>query len=91
MKQDRKKSKTEPPEPDYRPIYETRNTGLPFIIGILAITFGFTFVWHIWWLAIISFLAIITSLIVRMTSDTPETKITVKEIQKIEAARGDYA
>jgi cytochrome o ubiquinol oxidase subunit 1 len=90
MKQERKKSKTDPPEPVYDPIYETKNTGLPLIIGVLAITFGFTFVWHIWWLAIISFLAIITSLIYRMTSDPPEHKITVKEIQKIEAARGDY-
>jgi cytochrome o ubiquinol oxidase subunit 1 len=46
-------------EPDYAKIHMPKNTGVGFIIGILSIGLGFALTWHIWWMAIGSFLAMI--------------------------------
>ncbi|PRD42582.1 cytochrome o ubiquinol oxidase subunit I [Phyllobacterium phragmitis] len=43
----------------FRPIHMPRNTGAGFILAMIAIGFAFGMIWHIWWLAIISFVAMI--------------------------------
>lgn len=72
---------------DLEPIHEFKNTGAPIIIAGLAFTFGFAFIWHIWWLAGLGILGIITTLIVRLSHDDTEIIIPVAEIEEIEAAR----
>jgi cytochrome o ubiquinol oxidase subunit 1 len=41
------------------------STPLGFVIGALAGAFGFALVWHIWWLAALSFAAVAACLIYR--------------------------
>lgn len=82
-------------EPNYQPIRETKNTGVPIILAGFALIFGFAIVWHIWWLAIIAMFSLVTTMIIRLTSDKYEKVIPVSEIKKIEAEdmaqRGQYA
>ena len=47
------------PAAGYRPIHMPRNTGAGVILSALAMALGFAMVWYIWWLAAVSFAALI--------------------------------
>ncbi|HEY5152780.1 MAG TPA: cytochrome o ubiquinol oxidase subunit I [Candidatus Saccharimonadales bacterium] len=81
-----KKSKTTA-EPEYEDIYLPKNSGMGLIIAGFAFIFGFAIVWHIWWLAILGLLGIITSIIVRISDEHTEYRITAKQLEKMEAER----
>ena len=70
---------------EYRPFLEMKHTGVPVLIGGLALTLGFAVIWHIWWLAAVALLAIVTTLVIRLTSDNIERTVSVEEIQRTEA------
>jgi cytochrome o ubiquinol oxidase subunit 1 len=72
-------------KPKYQPFQEMKNTGVPIIIAGLALTFGFAFVWHIWWLMFVGLLGIITTMIVRLSTDDVERTVSVAEIERVEA------
>lgn len=79
-------------EPDYKPIYLPKNTAAGLMIGGFAFLFGMAAIWHIAWLAAISILGIISTIIIRSLNDEPEFEVTVEEIKAIEAKReGHYA
>ena len=75
----------QPAKHKYQPFQEMKNTGVPVILGGLALTIGFALVWHIWLLVAIGFVGLLTTLIVRLSSDNVERTVTVAEIEKIEA------
>lgn len=79
------------PKPsDYQDIALPKSTGLGLVIAMIAFTFGFAIIWHIWWLAALTLLVIITLLIIRMTStDDSEYVIKAKEVAAIEAQRAE--
>lgn len=56
---------TLPSPPPFEPYDKHHNTPLGFGIAILAFLMGFGIVWHIWWLAALSLVAIVLSIIVR--------------------------
>jgi cytochrome o ubiquinol oxidase subunit 1 len=72
-------------KPEYEDIYLPRNTGMGIVIAACSFIFGFAVVWHIWWLAPIGLLGVITSIIIRATGDHPEQRITAARVAKIEA------
>lgn len=72
-------------KPEYHSFHEMKNTAAPIIIGFFAITFGFAFVWHIWWLVAVGFLGVITTLIMHLTDERVERTVSVAEIEKVEA------
>nr|BET44357.1 MAG: cytochrome o ubiquinol oxidase subunit I [Candidatus Aschnera chinzeii] len=43
----------------YEKIHMPNNTSLGILISIFALLFGFSMIWHIWWMVIISFIGII--------------------------------
>ncbi|MBI1398014.1 MAG: cytochrome ubiquinol oxidase subunit I [Betaproteobacteria bacterium] len=49
----------------YRDIELPRNSAMGPVTGAIGFALGFGLVWHIWWLVILSFLAAVTTLIVR--------------------------
>jgi cytochrome o ubiquinol oxidase subunit 1 len=57
------------------------------IIAAFAFLFGFSVVWHIWWLAVLAFLGVIASIIIRSTNEDTEYTITADEVAKMEAAK----
>lgn len=79
------------PKPsDYQDIELPKSTGLGLVIAMIAFTFGFAIIWHIWWLAAVALLAIITLLIIRTTTtDNSEYTIKAKDIAAIEARRAE--
>ncbi|MDP9085910.1 MAG: cytochrome o ubiquinol oxidase subunit I [Pseudomonadota bacterium] len=47
------------PTGGYRPIHMPRNTGAGVIISALALVLGFGMIWYMWWLAALSFAAML--------------------------------
>ena len=72
----------------YQDIAVPKNSGVGVMIGISSFLCGFGLVWHIWWLALVGFIAVIVLLIVRLTSDDTERIITASEVAKFEKAGG---
>ncbi len=73
-----KQSKT--PKPVYRDFQMPKNTPFGLYIAACAFVFGFAFIWHIWWLAIVSLLGLITCVIIRSTDDELEYTVTAAEV-----------
>jgi len=64
-----------------------KNSAIGLIIGASALFFGFAMVWYIWWLAIVSILAIVVTIIIESGNDDTEYTITAEEIERIETER----
>jgi cytochrome o ubiquinol oxidase subunit 1 len=79
-----KQAKEKRKEPEYEKITLPKNTGAGIIIAGFAFIFGFAAVWHIWWLAILSLLCAISSVIVRTTEEKTEYTISAAQVAKME-------
>ncbi len=74
-----------PPEPKYEDIHLPKNTPLALYIGGLSLVFGFAMTWFITWLAIISFVGMLTCIIIRLTEKEEFDVITAQEVENTEA------
>jgi cytochrome o ubiquinol oxidase subunit 1 len=72
----------------YEAIRLPKNTGMGIFIAGLAFVGGFAIIWHIWWLAPVSLIGIITCLIIRSLEEETEYTISAKQLAKLE---GDQA
>lgn len=75
------------PERGYEDIHLPKNNPMGLYIGIFSLIFGIAMVWYIFWLAILSFVAIVVCLIIRLSSEEQFDIITVEQVKEIEAAR----
>ena len=71
----------------YRDIYLPNNSAIGIVFGGLALAFGFAMVWHIWWLASVSAISMITAIIARTFNGSCEYRISAEEIEAIEKRR----
>ena len=71
----------------YEDIHMPRNTGAGVYIGALSCVFGFALIWHIWWLAGVSFLGMFIALLVRMFDDNIDYYVHAAEVALIEQSR----
>jgi cytochrome o ubiquinol oxidase subunit I len=69
----------------YEDIELPRNSGMGVIIGAISLTLGFALVWHIWWLAALSFVGIIASLVIRSMNHEADYVIPAAEVARLEA------
>lgn len=69
----------------YKDIIMPKNSAAGPVIGALSLTFGFSVVWHIWWLAVVAFLGILLVATLRLINDDTEHKITADEIALTES------
>ena len=60
------------------------NTGVAIILGGLTFVLGFALVWRIWWLCILSLLAIMALVIYRSFKGDPGYIITAAELEEME-------
>ncbi len=67
-----------------------KNTPAGFFIAGLSFVLGFSLVWHIWWLVVISFLAILFVVIMRSFEEDTEYIIPKETIALHEASRHHY-
>jgi cytochrome o ubiquinol oxidase subunit 1 len=81
-----KKNKTADAEPKYESILMSKNTIMPAIIGSLAFALGFGMIWHMYWLSILSTLAIITCLVIRTSVPEHEYVLSAAAVRKDQEA-----
>lgn len=79
-----KKREEKPSKEPYKPIHMPKNTSAGTIIGIFSFLFGFAMVWHIFWLAIASFVGILIAIIARLYNREIDYYVPIEEIEKIE-------
>jgi cytochrome o ubiquinol oxidase subunit 1 len=72
----------------YHDIHMPVDTSVGAYIGLLALGFGFAMVWYIYWLAIVCFIGIVASLIIRLSKKDKIQYIKVAEIKKTESEFG---
>jgi cytochrome o ubiquinol oxidase subunit 1 len=74
-------------EPSYTDIWVPKNSGIGASIGLLSLVLGGAIIWHIVWLALVGLFGIIIVLIIRLTSDDNEKKITAAVVAEHELER----
>ena len=75
-------------KPHYEDILLPKNTFIGPLVAAFAFGFGFSVVFHIYWLAGLAVTAIVISLIVRSTNDDTEYTISAAEVEHLERAAG---
>ncbi len=84
---DMKGAGIEHPADGYKDIHMPANTGAGIILAGISTVCGFALVWHIWWLAGASFLALIATAIVHTFNYKRDFHIPAAEVAATEAAR----
>ena len=79
-----KRSKKKQSETEYEDIWLPKNSGAGVIIGLLAMTFGAAVVWHIWWLVALAFVGLVITIVVKLSDDEPDYKISAAKVAKHE-------
>jgi cytochrome o ubiquinol oxidase subunit 1 len=75
------------PADGYKDIHMPANTGAGIILAGISTVCGFALVWHIWWLAGASFLALIATAIIHTFNYERDFHIPAAEVAATEAAR----
>ena len=84
---DMKKRGAERPLDGFIPIHMPKNTGTGVIISAISVVLGFGLVWHIWWLAALSLLAIIVVSIAHTFNYNRDYYIPASDVTEVEAVR----
>lgn len=80
----KQKGVTPPKDSDYKDIVMPKNTSFGFLIGMAALLFGGAIIWHIWWLVIVSFVAIVIMIIMRTMDDFTEYTIPAADVMRMD-------
>jgi cytochrome o ubiquinol oxidase subunit 1 len=71
---------------NFKSIKIPNNTSTPIVIASFAFLFGFSVIWHIYWLSIVSFLGIVISIIARANQDEHEYTLSAAKVKSLETA-----
>src|ERR1700716_2341275 len=80
-----KRTARAPVKPAYEAIEMPRNSSAGFITAFFATVMGFSLIWHIWWLAILNFLAAVIVVLIAGWSIEREEEISAAEVAQMEA------
>ncbi|OLU25025.1 cytochrome o ubiquinol oxidase subunit I [Pseudomonas sp. PA15(2017)] len=83
---EQKRDGLQPAPSKYSPIHMPKNTGVGLIMSIGALAFGFALIWHIWWLAAVSFVGTFLVLIRNSYNTDVDYYVQPDEIERIEKA-----
>jgi len=75
------------PQSGFLPIHMPRNTAAGGVIAAEATLFGFAMVWHIWWLAIVSIVALVLTAIIHTFDYNRDFTVPAEEVRETEDAR----
>ncbi|CCJ50917.1 ubiquinol oxidase polypeptide I [Bordetella parapertussis Bpp5] len=70
----------------YEDVHMPRNTVAGIYIGAFGLAMSFGLIWHMWWLAIVGFLGMIVSFVVRSYDRDVDYYVPAKEVEEIENA-----
>ena len=71
----------------FKPIHMPKNTGAGVVLAALSVVFGFAMVWYIWWLAALSFAALVAAAIAHTFDYKRDFHFPVDEVVQTEAER----
>jgi cytochrome o ubiquinol oxidase subunit I len=71
----------------FKPIHMPKNTGTGVILGGLSVALAFALIWYIWWLAALSFVAILAVSIGHTFNYKRDYYIPTDEVIDTEAKR----
>ena len=75
------------PEGGFLPIHMPKNTAAGVVLAAISLVLGFALVWHIWWLAIASSVALVFATIVHTFNYQRDYNIPAADVAATEAAR----
>ena len=84
---DMKKHGYQRPLTGFQPIHMPANTGAGVVISGLSLVLGFALIWHIWWLAGLSFAAVIVASIIHTFNYKRDYYIPASDVIATEDAR----
>jgi cytochrome o ubiquinol oxidase subunit 1 len=84
---DMKRAGAPRPVQGFRPIHMPRNTGAGIILAGISTVCGFALIWHIWWLAIASFAALLITAIAHTFNYRRDYHIPAESVAETEASR----
>ena len=70
--------------PHYVDIEMPRNTPMGLYIAITSGIFGFAVVWHIWWVAVLALVVVLSLFMIRSFDYDTEYVVSAEEIKRIE-------
>jgi len=75
---------------DFVDIWLPKNSPVGMIVGVLAGMFGFSVIWHLWWLTVIMLIGIIVVIVRRTLDDDSEHHISANDLfhESARAERG---
>ena len=71
----------------FRPIHMPKHTGAGVILAGLATAFGVAMIWYVWWLAALSFVAILVTAIGHTFNYNRDFTIPTEEVVQAEDSR----
>ena len=71
----------------FKPIHMPRNTGAGVILAALSTVLGFALVWYIWWIAALSFVALLVIAIAHTFNYDQDYYIPAEDVVRIESQR----
>lgn len=74
-----------PKAPQYTDVWLPKNSGMGIIIAGFAFLGGFGLIWHMWWLAVVAVVGVITCVILRANNDNTEYVISAAEMKRLDA------
>lgn len=84
---DMKKRNAQRPVEGFRPIHMPRNTWAGVVLAGLSVVLGFALIWYMWWLAVLSFAAILAVAIFHTFNYDRDFYIPAEEVIATEATR----
>ncbi|MFC5526161.1 cytochrome o ubiquinol oxidase subunit I [Rhodanobacter ginsengisoli] len=87
---DMKKHGYQRPLEGFNDIHMPRNTGAGILLAALGTIFGFAMVWYIWWLAAVSFVALIACAIAHTFNYDRDTHLSAREVGRFEQHTGNW-
>ncbi len=72
---------------EYKDIELPRNTGFGVYVGILSVLFGFGFIWHLWWLVLLSSVALIYVIIRRTYDENITYVIPAADVERLDTRK----
>ena len=71
----------------YEDVHMPTNRAAGIVIGLIITVMGFALIWHIWWLAVVTFVASIISFIVSSFTKKVDYYVPAAEVKRIEDER----
>ena len=86
---DMKQRGFERPTSGFLPVHMPKNTSAGVVLSVLSTALGFAMIWHVWWLAVVSLVAIVAYAIVHSFDDDRDYHIPAEVVAATEHARSE--